>query len=145
MKYFTIAELSYSETAKKKEIDNTPDEVVKLNLKNMTEKLLDQLREAWGSPIKVTSGYRSKALNLAVNGSKTSAHNSGNAVDLVPSNGKIKEFKAFVKNFLKDKLYDQFIDENNGKSEWVHIGYKNASGQQRRQNLIYKNGKYTLL
>lgn len=145
MKYFTIQELCNSETAKKKGIDNTPSEGVKINLKQMTERLLDPLREAWGSGIKVTSGYRSKELNMAINGSKTSAHNTGNAVDLVPSNGKIKEFKTFVKNFLKDKMYDQFIDENTATSSWVHIGFKNASGKQRRQNLLYKNGKYTLL
>lgn len=145
MKYFTIAELCNSATAKSKNIDNTPNEAIKYNLKNLIEKLLDPLREAWGSPIRVTSGYRSKALNLAINGSKTSAHNNGYAADLIPTNGKIKAFKTFVKTWLKDKMYDQYIDENNGKSEWVHIGMYNSSGLQRRQNLIYKNGKYEKL
>lgn len=145
MKYFTIKELCDSATAKKKGIDNTPSKVVELNLKEFIEGLLDGLREAWGSPIKVTSGYRSPKLNLAINGSKTSAHNRGYAADLVPSNGKMKEFKAFVKYYLKDKIYDQCILESSGGSEWVHIGYKNGSNQQRRQNLIYKNGVYSYI
>lgn len=71
--YFTIEELCASDTAKKKSIDNRPSP----NLVNELQKTIDFLnpiREAWGSPIKVTSGYRSEALNRAVGGVSNSSH-----------------------------------------------------------------------
>lgn len=137
MRYFTISELTYSTKAKELHIDNTPFsyEVVD-NLTNLTEKLLDPIREAWGKPLIITSGYRSDALNKAVGGSKMSAHRYGLAVDVVPKNmADFDEFAAFVKDYLKDKDYDQLILEQKGGSRWLHIGYKNLEGKQRMQNL----------
>lgn len=147
MKYFTIKELCYSETANKKKIDNTPSEIVKQNLTDLINIILDPLREAWGSGIRVSSGYRSTALNNAVKGSSTSSHCFGLAADLIPINGKMNKFKIFVKNWLKTSgvKWDQYIDEHSGKSEWVHIGLKNRQGQQRKQFLLYKNGKYSFI
>ena len=142
MKYFSIQELCTSSTAKKRNISNEPTELVKVHLTELVEKILDPLREAWGSGINVTSGYRSPALNKAIGGSPTSAHVFGYAADLQPSNGKIKEFKEFAKKWLSDKSFDQYINEYSGTSEWVHIGYKNNAGEQRKQFLLYKNGKY---
>ena len=63
MKYFTIEELCYSDTAKKHKIDNTPNEEIIEHLTEFTENVLDKLREVWGSPIKVSSGYRCDELN----------------------------------------------------------------------------------
>lgn len=147
MRYFTIKELSNSQTAKAKGIDNTPTPIIVQHLTELIEKILDPLRESWGSGIKVTSGYRCSALNSAVGGSKTSAHNSGYAADLVPVNGKIKEFKSFVISWLKTNkiLFDQYIDEKSGSSEWVHISIRNNSGKHRKQYLKYNLGKYTYI
>lgn len=145
MKYFTIEELCNSTTAKKRGIPNVPTAEVKKHLTELVETLLDPLREAWGSSIKVTSGYRSSALNKVVGGSTTSAHNSGYAADMVPANGKITEFKEFVKKWLADKKFDQYINEFSGSSQWVHLAIKNNLGAQRKQYLLYKNGKYTNL
>ena len=133
MKYFTIEELCYSETAEKFNIDNTPSEDIKSNLVYFTEKILDPLREAWGSAILVNSGFRCHLLNKAVGGSKTSAHKLGWAVDLRPKNGKIEEFKKFVVEFFKGRMWDQIILETDGDAIWVHIGLFNGSGKQRRQ------------
>lgn len=143
MKYFTIEELCDSATAKKRGISNKPTEEVKKHLAELVDTLLDPLREAWGSPITVTSGYRSPALNKAVGGSTTSAHNLGYAADMVPANGKITEFKEFVKKWVADKKFDQYINEFSGSSQWVHLAVKNKSGEQRKQFLLYKGGKYT--
>lgn len=137
MKYFTISELTYSTKAKELHIDNTPFsyEVVD-NLTNLIENLLDPIREAWNAPLIITSGYRSDALNKAVGGSKTSAHRYGLAVDVVPKDmADFDKFVAFVKDYLKDKEYDQLILEQKGGSRWLHIGYKNLEGKQRMQNL----------
>ena len=82
MKYFTIKELCKSSTATQKGIDNTPNSEIVSNLKNLVEYILDPLREKYGKPILVNSGYRSPALNKAVNGSKTSQHMKGLAADI---------------------------------------------------------------
>lgn len=137
MKYFSISELTHSTKAKELRIDNTPFSYSIIdNLTNLVENLLDPIREAWGEPLIITSGYRSDALNKAVGGSKTSAHRFGLAVDVVPKEmAKYDEFVAFVKDFLKDKEYDQLILEKKGASRWLHIGHKSVDGKQRMQNL----------
>ena len=147
MTYFTINELIASDTAKAKGIDNSPTTEVRANLVALIETLLDPLREAWKSPIRVTSGYRCAALNKAVKGSSTSAHLYGCAADIVPLNGKIAEFKAFCRDYFGNRrhLFDQVIFEDNGKSEWVHIGLKTKDGRKRGQLMEYKNNRYTYL
>ena len=71
MKYFTIAELCRSTTADNKCIDNTPAPEIREKLQTLIEELLDPIREAWGKPIRVNSGYRCPALNQAVRGAPT--------------------------------------------------------------------------
>ena len=68
MKYFTIKELSHSDTAVARGIDNTPTGEVVHNLTELVENVLDPLREKYGKPIRVSSGYRSAVLNRSVNG-----------------------------------------------------------------------------
>ena len=147
MTYFTISEMIASDTAKAKDIDNSPTSEVRANLVALVETLLDPLREAWKSPIKVTSGYRCGVLNRAVGGSSTSAHLYGCAADIVPINGKIAEFKEFCRKYfdVRRHLYDQVILEDNGKSEWVHIGLKTKDGRKRGQLMENKNNRYTYL
>ena len=137
MRHFSISELTYSTKAKELHIDNTPFSLTIIdNLTDLTENILDPIRDAWNAPLIITSGYRSDALNKAVGGSKTSAHRYGLAVDVVPKNmADFDKFAAFVKDYLKDKEYDQLILEQKGSSRWLHIGYKSADGKQRMQNL----------
>lgn len=131
-KNFSVKELEASDTAKRLKIDNTiPDE-----LEHNTKRLLNFLqgiREAWGSGIRITSGYRCPILNKAVNGSKTSAHLTCNAVDLWPCNNKFEEFKEFMVKYLEGRFWDQCIIEKSGNSKWIHFGLYNNSEKQRRQ------------
>lgn len=129
--YFTIAELCASETATKYNIDNTPDPIITSHLQQLIN-FLNPLREAWGSAIKVSSGYRCDKLNRFVGGSKTSSHLIGYGVDLIPANGKMSDFKKFIVDYMKMRMFDQCIIEKSGKTEWIHIGLYNAKGQQRR-------------
>ena len=135
-KYFTIKELTYSATAKRKGINNTPDEVTISHLEELIE-VLDKIREAWGSPIIVSSGYRCERLNKVLGGAKYSAHKYGYAVDLEPRNGKNKEFLKFLERWLLDnnQPWDQLINEHpiDGIPAWIHFGLKNKDGRQRRQ------------
>ena len=139
MRYFTIDELCHSDTAIALGIENKPNEEIKSHLVQLVEELLDPLREAWGSGIKVTSGYRCARLNKALKGSSpTSAHLAGFAADLVPINGDIAGFKKFTVRWLKENniQFDQCLLETNGKgSQWLHLGLFNLAGQQRKQIL----------
>lgn len=137
MKYFTITELCRSDTAIEKGIDNTAPPQARANLSILVNNLLDPLREAWRSPIKVTSGFRCGVLNRAVGGQPTSAHLYGYAADIVPMNGNMSEFKEFVTRWAQGKKFDQILLEKDSKGrEWVHIGYKNSKGLQRGQLMI---------
>ena len=142
MKYFTIDELCYSDTAIALGIENKPNEEIKSHLVQLVEELLDPLRIAWGSAIKVNSGFRCSRLNRALKGSSpTSAHLIGFAADLIPSNGDITGFKKFCVKWLKENniQFDQCICETNGQgSQWVHIALYNLSMQQRQQFLNMK-------
>lgn len=96
--------------------------------------------------IRITSGYRSEALNDVVGGSKTSAHNIGCGFDLVPINGKMREFKDFCREFFAGRAFDQLISEAEdaeGTPRWLHIGRMDRQGRQRRQLLSMRGGMYT--
>ena len=141
-KYFTFKELIASDVAAKRRIDNTPSWTVVMHLMELTEKILEPLRAAWGSSIIVNSGYRCDALNRAVGGVSTSAHRIGYAADLFPGNGKIDEFGKFVKEWLPKSgtKWDQVLFESKDKKRWVHISLRSTTGSQRceTKNLIVK-------
>ena len=132
---FELGELIASDRAKKAGIDNTPTLIAISHLEELCQKLLQPIRDAWGKPIKVTSGYRCYRLNRLVGGSPTSAHPLGWAADIRPVSGSYEEFEKFVIDFLinSDLVWDQAIRETSGKSKWLHIGYRNGAGKQRKQ------------
>lgn len=136
-KYFTLKELCESDTAKKQGIDNFPTFEIADHLRELTEKILDPLRIAWGSAIHVNSGYRCTRLNVAVGGVATSVHKLGWAADLVPSNGKTEDFIKFARTWvLVNRIkFDQLIRETDPRSGavWLHIGLYSPTGSQRGQ------------
>ena len=137
--YFTLHELLYSETALRKGIDNFPEDFWIIdNLRNKLLPALNKLREAWGGPIKITSGYRSLSLNTAIGGALKSMHMKGLAADLYPGNGDFKLFEYFVPEFFHDKPFDQIILEQSGASRWIHLGIESNNGLQRKQVLGIK-------
>lgn len=129
MKYFTIDELCRSDTAKMRGIDNNPTEEVKKNLTTLVEKVLDPLREAWGKPIRVNSGYRSPAVNRLVKGVATSMHLTGHAADITTGNP-VDNRKLY--QLVQDLKLPYF--ELIGKKydfKWLHISHH--PGRERRQ------------
>lgn len=145
MKYFTFHEFEDSEKARELGIDNRMPEIAEAHVVELVDILLDPLREAWGGPLIVTSGYRCPALNEAVEGSETSAHTAGWAADLVPGDGRgVQGLVDFAIEWLTATglPFDQLIDERSGGSRWLHIGIRNLKGKQRRQMMGYENGKY---
>lgn len=127
----------------------TPDDITVGHLRLLCVLLLEPLRVAWGSGITPTSGYRSPERNATIKGaSKTSAHPLGYAADIVPANGKMAEFKKFVKErlsyvdvFGNSQPFDQCIDERNAAgAEWMHLGLLNGKGEMRQQFLRTTDG-----
>lgn len=131
MKYFNYYELTASSTAKRKGIDNTPDATVRANLTALVANILDPLREAYGKPIVVSSGYRSPKLNRAVGGAAKSQHVTGQAADIHTLSDTPADNKKLYDLILKLKLpFDQLINEYN--FNWVHVSF---SPRNRRQVL----------
>lgn len=127
MKYFTIKELCKSSTATKLGIDNSPNSEIVNNLNKLVEFILDPLREEYGKPINVNSGYRCDALNKAVGGSKTSHHRYGLAADIT-GRSKSENKKLFDLAQKLDLPFDQLINESN--YSWVHISYSDKPRKQ---------------
>lgn len=134
MKYFTLNELIKSDAAKRSKINNTPNKQEENNLIALVENILDPLREAYGKPIIVTSGFRCERLNKLVNGSKTSQHRTGQAADIRTVEDTVEENKKLFDLIQELNLpFDQLIDEYN--FDWVHVSY---SPRNRRQILHIK-------
>lgn len=119
-KYFTIGEMCKSDTALAKNIENTPDNTTIGKLNALMEECLDKVRELWGKPIGVNSGYRSPELNRAVGGAKNSQHIKGEAADIT-AGGRENNRKLFDMICASGIEFDQLIDESDYK--WLHISY----------------------
>lgn len=144
-KYFTIKELTHTSV----QSDNTPNEEQLNNLNQLID-VMDAVREEWtkvceqnnwGNPaIKVNSGFRSKTVNDAVGGSKTSEHMLGYAVDIKPVNKKNLEFFNFIKNYLLDNKipFSQLLNEYpiNGVPSWIHLSINGLKGHRNEIKTI---------
>lgn len=128
-KYFSIAELTKSETANKRKINNKPTKEVENCLNQLIDNILDPLREAYGQPIIVSSGYRCPELNKAVGGAKTSQHTFGQAADIHTKSNSKESNKQLFELIKQLKLpFDQLINEYN--YSWVHVSYSNRNRRQ---------------
>ena len=127
MKYFTLKELTRTATG----LSNTPGSAEVANLENLVEKVLDPLREMYGKPIRVNSGYRSMAVNLAVKGATTSQHLKGEAADITA--GSPAENRRLFEMLANGGYpFDQLIDEK--QYTWIHVSSK-RNGVNRKQIL----------
>jgi hypothetical protein len=140
-KNFTFEELTASATAKAKGIRNNPGQTDIINLCALVHRVLQPLRDAMGQPIKIGSGFRSLALNMAVGGVSNSQHMKGEAADLC-IDGDIQKGKRWFEWIKTHCEFDQLIWEKNPKTGnyWVHVSYR-ADGKNRKQvinNLIKK-------
>ena len=119
MSYFSIEELCRSDKAVELGIDNTPNEEVRRNLQDLIDNVLDPLREWYGKPIPVNSGYRCAALNKAVGGVSNSFHLFGKGVDIdVRDDNENKRLFDYIKDNLP---FTELGWEHGGA--WVHVGY----------------------
>lgn len=131
MKYFTIKELTKSDAALRHGISNVPNKQQENNLRKLVETILDPLREKYGKPIIVTSGFRCEKLNRILGGAKTSQHQTGEAVDIRSVQDTPEENKKIF-DLIKemDLSFDQLINEYN--YDWIHVS---CSDKNRKQIL----------
>jgi len=140
-KNFTLEELTFSITANNHGINNTPNAEVKAALKRLAVEVLQPIREAWGQPIVITSGYRCPALNKAVGGVKNSQHVLGQAADIKAANpsdnGKLF---ACIKRLVQSKKINvgQLIWEYGSRTcpKWVHVSLPRV-GRPNNQLVYY--------
>jgi hypothetical protein len=117
--HFSTDELTFSETAVRRGIDNTPDAEVFANLQ-MLAYGLERVRSILGYPVNVSSGYRSPKLNAAIGGSKSSQHMQGLASDFTCQEfGSPHDICVALQHEAGYISFDQLIYEGN----WVHISF----------------------
>jgi hypothetical protein len=143
----SLAEVTRSETAKRKGISNMPTPEHIENFKKLAANIFQPIREHFGKPIIISSGYRSAELNKAIGGSLSSQHSSGEAIDIDMDGTDITNKQIF--DYIKDNLtFDQMIAEfpKQGNPDWVHVSFA-ANRSQRKQILVAKkvNGKTTYI
>ena len=139
---FSLLELTKSQTATRKGIDNTPSPEHQENLKLLCTHILQPVRDRFERVVSVSSGYRSEELCLAIGSKITSQHAKGQAADFEIyglSNQKLA-------NYIKENLdYDQLILEywkkEDPNSGWVHCSY-NVNVNRKQYLKAYKeNGR----
>ena len=124
---FTLEELVASTAAYNLKIDNTPPAEAVVNLTLLADKTLQPVRDLWGAPVFVSSGYRCPQLNRIVGGAVNSQHMTGEAADI--SVGSPEANKRLFDMIVKSNTpYDQLIDEN--KYQWIHVSYSKTKNRK---------------
>ena len=142
-KYTTLQELIKSNLAEVHKISNLPNSEQIRNLKLLCIEVFDKVREHFGKPIGITSGFRSIELNQRIGGSKNSQHMEGKAIDI---DGDLlggvcnKDIFEFIKNNCTfDQLIWEFGTEN--APDWVHVSYNKGVNRKQILRAIKSGGK----
>jgi len=141
-KNFSMDEMTKSQTATRKGIDNTPSPTHQTNLKSLCTSILQPVREHFSQVVTVSSGYRSEELCLAIGSKITSQHAKGEAADFEIFGVSNKELADYIHEHLDyDQLILEYWKESDPNSGWVHCSY--SEGNNRRQYLraYRENGK----
>ena len=140
--HFSLAELTKSQTATRKGIDNKPTLDHIENLTELCTHVLEPTRRNFGKPMVISSGYRSEELCEAIGSSKNSQHAKGEAADFEMFGVDNKELAKYIKNNLVfDQLILEFYNPDDPSSGWVHCSY--SKEETRKQSLLYNGKDYT--
>jgi len=141
-KSFTLNELIKSQEATRLGIENIPNKEHVENLKILCEKILQPLRDYYGLPVSISSGYRSIALCEAIGSSAKSQHTKGQAADFEIFGLANKEVADFiVQNLEYDQCILEFWNENEPNSGWVHCSYSINGNRKQYLKAQKVNGK----
>jgi zinc D-Ala-D-Ala carboxypeptidase len=131
---FSLKELTSSQTAERKGIDNTPSPEHQDNLKSLCTHVLQPVRDHFSRVVSVSSGYRSQELCLAIGSKITSQHAKGEAADFEIFGISNKELADYIHEDLDyDQLILEYWKESDPNSGWVHCSY--SENNNRKQYL----------
>jgi len=137
---FTLAEMVRSQTARRLNIDNTPNEHQIEFMRELCVNVLQPIRDEFG-PVRVTSGLRVPELNRAIGGSSSSQHCAlnGAAADIDFGDNNAPVFKWICENVIFDQLIWEFGDESN--PDWIHVSYNYGKNRGQILRAVKRNGK----
>lgn len=134
--FFSLAELTRSETAARHKIDNTPNKAVIDNLQYGVDMVLDPLRRLYHKPIRINSAYRSPQLNKLVGGVPNSWHQDGNAADIHISS--TEEAKILFSYLQKLPSVDTVLFEHSKTAQWLHVQWNRTRTPRHHYNFNFK-------
>ena len=137
---FTLAEMVRSQTARRLNIDNTPNEHQIEFMRELCVNVLQPIRDEFG-PVRITSGLRVPELNRAIGGSSSSQHCAlnGAAADIDFGDNNAPVFKWICENVIFDQLIWEFGDESN--PDWIHVSYNCGKNRGQILRAVKRNGK----
>jgi len=140
--HFSLSELTKSQTAVRKGIDNKPTLDHIENLTELCTHILEPTRRNFGKPMVITSGYRSEELCEAIGSKTTSQHAKGEAADFEMFGLDNKSLAKYIKNnLIFDQLILEFYKNDDPSSGWVHCSYNKE--ENRKEALLYNGKEYT--
>ena len=142
-KHISYREAVHSATAKRRGIENTPNQEQLDNMYKVADFIFEPLRMYVGGAIKITSFFRSQDLNKAIGGSTKSQHCKGQAIDIDDVFGYKTNYEMF--EYIRENLdFDQLIYEfgTNDNPDWIHVSYVSKKENRNRVlRAIRENGK----
>ena len=142
---FSVGELTRSQTATRKGIDNSPNDEQLANLKALCENVLQPIRDYFGKPVRISSGLRVPELNAAIGGSTTSDHCKGMAADIEIPNVDNKELAEWIGANLEFRQLILEFYTGEPDSGWVHVSYNYDDNKQQVLTATKQNGKTVYL
>jgi len=140
---FSLLELTKSQTAERKGIDNTPSAEHQDNLKSLCTSILQPIRDHFSRVVTISSGYRSEALCVAIGSKTTSQHAKGQAADFEIFGVSNKELADYINEELEyDQLILEYWKESDPNSGWVHCSF-NTEGNRKQYLRAYKENGST--
>tara|TARA_B110000503_G_C7109440_1_gene397443 strand:- start:960 stop:1418 length:459 start_codon:yes stop_codon:yes gene_type:complete len=141
---FSLGELTKSQTATRKGIDNAPDDKQLASLVSLCENVLQPIRDHFGKPVRISSGLRVLELNTAIGSSPTSDHVKGKAADIeVPGVDNLDLAKWIVANISFRQVILEFYSPPDGG--WVHVSYDSEDNKKQVLTAAKQNGKTVYL
>ena len=139
---FSLSELTKSQTAERKGIDNTPSPEHQENLKSLCAAILQPVRDHFSRVVTVSSGYRSPELCVAIGSKTTSQHAQGEAADFEIFGLSNKTLADYIDSELHyDQLILEYWNESDPNSGWVHCSFSQGNNRKQYLRAYKENGK----
>ena len=130
-KNFSLKELTTSQTAERKGVNNNPNDDQSTAVQNLCEMVLQPVRDHFKQVVSVSSGFRSPELCVAIGSSVNSQHAKGEAADFEITGVPNKQLADYIYKHLDfDQLILEYHNPEEANSGWVHCSYKNTNNRK---------------